>query len=134
MFFLVLSYSISTTLLQILISLQFPIHSSKCVHWCSRKRPFEFSEASAHWCFEKLTAPKIPAYFLAKHPRWSLFKYTCRSSWNFPKSCLEQLFCREPFSAFFCKKELHRQRNFSNFPALKNVEGKAGNCNLKTCN
>ena len=76
MLFLVLSYGISTTLLQILISLRFPIHPFKGVHWCSRKRPFEHSEASFHWCFKKTTAPKISAYFAyfpAKHPGWSSF-------------------------------------------------------------
>ena len=46
MFFLVLSYGISTTLLQILSSLRFPIHQVKGVHWCSRKKLFEHSEAS----------------------------------------------------------------------------------------
>ena len=46
MFFLVLSYGISTTLLQILSSLRFPIHPVKGVHWCSRKKLFEHSEAS----------------------------------------------------------------------------------------
>ena len=44
MFFLVLSYGISTTLLQILSSLRFPIHQVKGVHWCSRKKLFEHSE------------------------------------------------------------------------------------------
>ena len=39
--------------------LRFPIHPSTGVHWCSRKRLFEFSEASDHWCFQKITAPKI---------------------------------------------------------------------------
>ena len=43
MLFLVLSYSISTTLLQILISLRFSIHPLKGVYWCSRKRLFEHS-------------------------------------------------------------------------------------------
>ena len=55
------SYGISTALLQILISLRFPIHPSKGIHWCSSKRQFELSEASVHWCSEKLTAPKISA-------------------------------------------------------------------------
>ena len=36
-FFLVLSYGISTALLQMLISLRFPIHPSIGVHWCFRK-------------------------------------------------------------------------------------------------
>ena len=46
MSFLVLSYGISTTLLQILSSLRFPIHPVKEVHWCSRKKLFEHLEAS----------------------------------------------------------------------------------------
>ena len=53
MFFLGLIYGIITTLLQILISLRFPIHPSKGVHWCSRKRLFELSEVSVHLRFEK---------------------------------------------------------------------------------
>ena len=76
MLFLVLSYGISTTLLQILISLRFPIYPFKGVYWCSRKRLFEHSEASVHWCFKKTTAPKTSAYFAyfpAKHPGWSSF-------------------------------------------------------------
>ena len=67
--FMCLVNGISTTLLQILIFLRFPIHSSKGGHWCSRKRLFEFSEA----CFEKLTSPKIPAYFPVTHSGWSPF-------------------------------------------------------------
>ena len=59
MFFLVLSYGISTALPQIFISLQFLNHPSKGVHRCFRKRLFEFSEASVQWCFEKITAYKI---------------------------------------------------------------------------
>ena len=47
------------------------IHPSKGIHWCSRKRLFEFWEASLHWCFEKITTSKILAYFLAKHLGWS---------------------------------------------------------------
>ena len=46
MFFLVLSCGISTTLLQILSSLRFPIRPVKDVHWCPRKKLFEHSEAS----------------------------------------------------------------------------------------
>ena len=66
MFFLVFRYGIKTALLQILISLQFSIHSSKSVPWRT--------EASVHWCFEKITAPKRYAYFLAKHPGWIPFQ------------------------------------------------------------
>ena len=81
MFFLMLSYGVSTTLLQILISLRFPIHPSKGVHWCSRKRLFELPKTSVHWCFEKIATPKISAYFAyfpAKHPGGVLFRYTRR--------------------------------------------------------
>ena len=73
MFFLALSYSINTTLLQILISLRFPIHLSKDGHWCSRKRLFELSEASVHWCFKKITSRNVSAYIPRKHPGWSPF-------------------------------------------------------------
>ena len=68
-----LSCGISTTLLQILVSLRFPIDPSKGVNRCSRKRPFELSKASIHWCFEKRTSPKISAYFPAQYPGWSPF-------------------------------------------------------------
>ena len=73
MFFLVLSYGISATLLQILISLSFPIHPSNSGHWCSGKRLFEVLEASVHWRFEKITSPKISSYFPAKHQGWNSF-------------------------------------------------------------
>ena len=75
MFFLVLGYGISTTLLQILSSLRSPIHQVKGVHWCSRKKLFEHSEASILEDVQKI-APKISAYFAyfpAKHPGLSSF-------------------------------------------------------------
>ena len=71
MLFLVLTYGISTTLLQMVISLRFPIHPFKGVHWCSRKRIFEFSEASTHWCCVKRIAPNVSVYSPARHPGWS---------------------------------------------------------------
>ena len=65
MFFLVFCYGISTTLIQTIISLRFPIH------------PFKGGdEVAVYWCFEKTTAPKISAYFAyfpGKHPGWSSF-------------------------------------------------------------
>ena len=76
MFFLVLNYDISTTLLQILISLRFPIHPFKGVHWCSKKRLLNIREHSSTGVLKKTTAPKIAAYFAyfpAKHPEWSSF-------------------------------------------------------------
>ena len=119
-FFLVLSYDISTILLEIIISLGFPFHPFKGVHCCSRKRLFELSEAHVHQWFEKITAPKIFAYFAyfsAKPSRVEL----CLSAFagppgNFPKSSLEQLFCRDPDSLWFCKKKLHIRRYLRNFP------------------
>ena len=86
MFFLALSDDVSTTLLQILSSLRFPVHQVKGADWCSRKKLLEHSEAS--WCFKKTIAPKISAYFAsfpAKHPSLSSFKYTCRPSWDYSK-------------------------------------------------
>ena len=76
MSFLVLSYGISTSLLQVLSSLRFPIHHVKGVHWRSRKKLFEHSEASVLSCFKKATAPKNSAYFAyfpVKHPALSSF-------------------------------------------------------------
>ena len=73
MFFLAVSYGISTTLRQILISPRFPIHSSNGFHWCSRKKLFELSDAFGHWCFEKITTAKIFTSFPAKQPWWSSF-------------------------------------------------------------
>ena len=109
-FFFVLSYGISSTLLQITISIRFPIHPSEGVHWCSRKKLFELLEASVHWCFEKIIAPKISAYFLAKHPGWCSFLSTLAGFLGiFPKSSLEQLFCRELLAA---------ARYLRNFPEL----------------
>ena len=85
MFVYMLSYGISTTLLQILISLRFPVHTFKGIHWCFEKRLFELSEASVHWCFEKITSPKISGCFPAKHLGWINIKYTHRPVWDFSK-------------------------------------------------
>ena len=76
MFLLVLSYGISTTLLQ----KRFPFHPSKGVHWCSRKSLFELAEPPVRRYFEKTTASKISGYFV-----YFLFKYTRRPSWDFSK-------------------------------------------------
>ena len=85
MFVYMLSYGISTTLLQIIISLRFPVHKFQGIHWCFEKRLFELSEASVHWCFEKITSPKISGYFPAKHLGWINIKYTHRPVWDFSK-------------------------------------------------
>ena len=80
-----LSYGIGTTLLEILISLRFPIHPFKNVYWCSRKGLSELSDTSIHWCFEKRTAPTIPSYFPAKHLGWSSFKIPSQAFLGFSK-------------------------------------------------
>ena len=49
---------------------------------------------------------------------------------SFPKSCLEQLFCREPFNAWFCVKELHRRRYLKNFPDILKHKAKTPVRNL----
>ena len=117
-----------------LVSLQFSIHPSKGVYWSSRKRQFQFSEASIFWCFEKRTTPKIFAYFAYFPTNWKLeltkggviFKYTRRPSWDFFKSSLEELFCRELASACFAEKELHSTRLSEIFQNFKNnMHGKA---------
>ena len=75
MFFLVLSYGISTTLLQILSSLRFPIHSVKGSIGVLEKNYLNIRKHPS-WCFKKTTAPKISAYFAyfpAKHPGLSSF-------------------------------------------------------------
>ena len=78
MFFLVLSYGISTTLVQIPSTLRFPIHPVKGVHWDIGILEKSYLNIWKHsfWCFKKTTAPKISvyfAYFPAKHPGLSSF-------------------------------------------------------------
>ena len=92
MFFIVLSYGISTTLLQILISLRFPIHSSKGIPLVFYKKTIclgkDCREQFFHCCFEKITVPKISAYFAyfpAKHPGWSSFYIHSQAFLGFSK-------------------------------------------------
>ena len=77
---------------------------------------------SVHWCFKKITAPKIFAYFAyfpAKHTLWRFFLSTLTDFPGiFPESFLEQLFCNEDVSTCFCKKELHSTCYLRNFPEL----------------
>ena len=91
MLFLVLSYGISTTLLQILISLRFPIYPFKGGHWCSRKSLFEHSEAPSIGVLKKQMLRKF-LHTLHTFQRniqgRVLFKYTRRPSWD----CSEKLF------------------------------------------
>ena len=100
MFFLVLSYGISTTLLQILSSLRFPIHQVKGVHWCSRKKLFEHSEASI-LVFQKNNCSKNFCILCILSSETSNFEFFLSTLVGLPritpKSSLEQLFCRHGF-------------------------------------
>ena len=100
MFFFVVTYGIGTTLLQILISLRFPIHVSKSIDWSSKKRQFGSICPLVFWknnCSENFCVLCILSretsrleFFLS---RLAVFPGV------FPKSSSEQLFCRETFSA-----------------------------------
>ena len=114
LFFPVLSFGISTTLLQILNSLRFISTHQKASIGRLERGCLNFRKHTSTGVLKK-TAPKIPAYFPTKHPRWSTLAGLPRT---IPKSCLLQLFCRESFSACFCKKELGSRRNFSDFSAF----------------
>ena len=92
MFFLVLSYGISTTFLQILSSLRFPIHQVKGVHWCSGKKLFEHSENMYQidflfplenhqidliWCAHRIESGAIYIKFLLEEEnKWKNFLCT----------------------------------------------------------
>ena len=89
MFFLVFSYGISTTLLQILSSLRFPVYQVKDIHWCSRK-------SCSIWTFGSIRPGVLKKQLLQKFLHtlhtfqrniqcWVLFKYTCEPSWDYSK-------------------------------------------------
>ena len=139
MFVLVLSYGISTTLLQILISLRFPIHPSKGVHWYfGLKRHFELLEASVHWRFEKITALKVSAYFAyfpAKHPGWSSSQVHSQAFLGFFQKALQSSYPVENLLAPTSIKGNSTASAISEiFQNFKNMQGKAGGCNINTCN
>ena len=99
-FFLVLSYGMSTTLLQILCSLQFPIHPVKGFHWYSRKKLFEHSEASVLVFWKKNCSENFCILcILSSETSWvEFFLSTLVGLAGItPKSSLEQLFCRQGF-------------------------------------
>ena len=80
MFFLVLSYGISITLLQILSSLRF--HPVKGVHWGVLEKSYLKIRKHPSWCFKKTTTLHT---FQRNIRGWVLFKYTCRPFWNYFK-------------------------------------------------
>ena len=133
--FLVFSFGISTTQLQILISLQFPIHPTKGVQWCCRKRLFELFEASVHLYFEKLTAQKVSAYLPATHPGWSSFQVHSQAFPRLFRKVLQSSYSVENLLAPASVKRNSTAHVFSGiFQNFKNMQGKAGDCNLKACN
>ena len=75
----------------VLSSLRFPIHPFKGIHWCSRKRLFEHSEASSIGVSKKQLLRKFLHTlhtFQRNFQGGVLFKYTCRPSWD----CSKRLF------------------------------------------
>lgn len=68
------------------------------IQWCplvfQKKRVFEFLDAPARQCFEKLVAPKFFGNFPVKHPWYSPFKQTGRPSWEVEGSWLKAVVCR----------------------------------------
>ena len=130
MFFFVLSYDISTILLQILISLRFPFHSSKRVRWCFRKRLFELlvvfwkNNFSENFCILSNETYRVEFFLSTRADLPGIF----------PKKLFRAAILKELLSACFCKKELHSTRISGIFQNFKNMQGKARGCNLKTCN
>ena len=120
LFFPVLSFGISTILLQILISLRFPFHPSKGVYWCFRKRLVGWTFGSTHpLVFWKNNYYKNFSIFCILSSETSRVEFFLSRfadfTETFPKRSLEQLFWREPVSVCFCKKELHSTRYLRNF-------------------
>ena len=87
-------FGVSITLLLLLISMQFPIHTTRSVHSSSKKRSFKFSEAPVHQCLEN------------------------RCSVNSGRLLFRVAFCRGTVNVWHCKKGLHSRyypRNFLEF-------------------
>ena len=95
------------------ISLRFPFHLSRGVHRGSRKMLFELSEAFVYWCFEEITAPKFLHTSLKNIQVGILFKYPCRSSWDFSEKLFRAAIL---YRTCLCKKELHSTRYLRTFP------------------
>ena len=102
------------------------------------KRQFELSEASVHWCFEKITAPKIYAYFAyfpAKHPGCSSVEVHSQAFLGFFQKALYSNYSVENLLAPVSVKSSSAAHVISAiFKNFKNMQGKAGGCNSNTCN
>ena len=100
----------------LLISLQFPVHPSKDVHWYSKKILFGFSLSPIHLCFEK-ALKSFSENFRKLPSKISIVESLCAVAGlpgSFAKRCVK-LFCRKPVSAWFCKKEPQVTLLFRNF-------------------
>ena len=71
------------------------------------------------FCLSKFQFLSFKVYYEVKHPWWSPI-YNMQIFLEDFSCYLEQLFCREPISACFWRKELHHGRYFRSF---KNTEG-----------
>ena len=120
MFFLELSYGISTTLLQIRV----PCHPSKGVYWCSRKRLFELSEAPVRGCFEKNNCFKNFWIFCLLSSETSRVELLLSTLVGPPGILLAPVSVKRNFIAHVISGI------FQNF---KNMQGKAVGCNLNNC-
>ena len=99
-FFLYLIIRNRYILLQLLITLLFPIHLSRGFYWCSRKKAI-----SGHSLFQKNSCSENFWNFPSKTSMVkSLLNTIGGLCGSFPNSCLGQLFWREPFTAYFYKK------------------------------
>ena len=134
MFFLVLSYVISLTLLQ----MRFHFHPSKGVHWCCRKRLFELLEAPLRRCSENTTVSKFLHIFhtFQRNIEGGVpFKYIRRPFWNFFQKVLQNSYSEENLLApAYVKKNFTAYVIPGIFQNFKSMQGKAGGCNLKNCN
>ena len=100
MFFLVLSYGISTTLLEILIFLRFPIHPFKGVHCCSKKDYLNIWKHPSIGVLKKQLLRKflhILHTFQRNIQGGVLLRTLVGLPGIAPKRSLEQLFCRQGF-------------------------------------
>ena len=89
-------FGINVTLIQLLISLQFPTHlfkDSKASIGVQDKWMFKLSEAPVHQRFGKNSHSEYCWQLSSKTSMLESFLSTLGS---FSKSCSEQLFCREP--------------------------------------
>ena len=109
------------TLLQIPITLWFPIHPSRVFHWCSRMNAVRISGNIRPLLFRKNSCSKSFWKFAGKTSMAESFVSTRTGlRATFPESCLEQLFFREPFRGRFYKKKLPHRRYLKNFPDFLN--------------